>query len=142
MSATDPARDRRDELLVWNGAEILDLDLSALPDQTALHDATRACLAALLDLPRPGCDRCGKPATFAHLDDQTADLACDKCDPGGYHVKLAELTADGFDWVEHIGGKCWGLIALIRLIGRLEDEEQIRQLREMRGEGDGRVSDE
>jgi len=137
MSATDPASNRRDGLLFFNGSELLELDFSAVPDQTPLYNAVWQHLGALLKLPRPGCDDCGAPATYAHLDEDAAALACDDYEPGGYHVKLAELVEGDFNWVRQIGQKTWGLIGLMRLIGRLEDEEQIRQLREMRATENG-----
>ena len=136
MSALDQARNRRDEMLVVTAAEIADLDSSVYPEHGPIFEAIRAALAQLLKLPRPGCADCDRPATYVHLDDRAAVLACDDWEPGGYHVKLADLVDGDFDWIRQIGEKGWGLIALVRLIGRLEGEEHVRQLRELRAGGE------
>jgi hypothetical protein len=131
----DPARSRRPPGLGMNAGELLELDYSAVPSTRPILDATRDNLVGLLKLPRPGCDECGEAATHAHLDEegQDAALACEKHDPGGYPVSLNELAEPDNDWPSHLGEKTWGPAALMRLIGRLQHEETVRQLREARG---------
>lgn len=127
----DPARSRRPIGRLLTGEEFF-LTPPTGTSFAPIQQAVREVLAEVLGLPRPGCDECGRPATYAHLDPtgQDAALACDDCDLGGYEVKLVELAKPNeLDWVDHLAEKGWGLVALMRLLVRLEDEEEIRQLR-------------
>jgi hypothetical protein len=72
--------------------------------------------------PRPACAprySCGKPATYGHIlpwvasEDMRAELACDRCDPGGYHFKLDRyLCGERYNARQHISEKRLGARAV------------------------------
>jgi hypothetical protein len=129
-----PARNERSSGYLMSAGELLDLDLSGIPSRAPVAEAVRDQIVALLELPRPGCDVCGRPATEAHLKEDGTDafLACQEHDPGEYYIRLDELADPSNEWAAQLGEKSWGLPALMWLLHRLTEEETIRQLREAR----------